>query len=164
MSWGRQSSDPTPSPHSCRQPMCVSRLQRLSMLISNLSEQNSNLGIRWWNLLLLQALTGNSDDVEDLLFDHFMKFALAYGAVLRPAARIPDPAASDINHAYISIKQWLLLAQRPRRRSRATPGDDVESAHTRTLLVWNELWPAFERLSRAEDPSGRSLVCVHAYL
>lgn len=123
-------------------------------------EQNSGLGLRWWNFLLLQALTSHEDETRELLFAHFMQFTIAYGSVLRPAANVPDPPASDINHAYISIKQWLLLAQGTGPTSRL-PYAGVEDTHARTLLVWNELWPPFERLSRAEDAAGRTLVRPH---
>jgi hypothetical protein len=51
---------------------------------------------------------------------------------------LPESAVTDINHAYIAIKLWLLLAQ-----AKASAGD---GGTVYSLTVWNELWPPFERL------------------
>jgi len=54
-------------------------------------------------------------------------------------------AISAINHAYIGIKLWLMLA-----RKKALHGGDSTSkgnaGNAEEILVWTELWPTFESL------------------
>jgi hypothetical protein len=50
-----------------------------------------------------------------------------------------DPATANINHAYIAIKLWILLAGR-------ITADSAERELT-TVQVWNALWPPFESLA-----------------
>lgn len=52
---------------------------------------------------------------------------------------MPEAAITDINHAYISIKVWLIIAQMKASR-------DGSGCSTEALIVWNELWPPFESL------------------
>lgn len=67
---------------------------------------------------------------------------MTHHAVLRTytqaAISTLESATSDINHAYIAIKLWLLLAQ---RKSQTDNGGNATA-----LMVWNELWPPFEAM------------------
>lgn len=45
---------------------------------------------------------------------------------------MPETATTDINHAYISLKLWILMAG--------------HADHYTALTTWNELWPPFENL------------------
>ncbi len=60
------------------------------------------------------------------------------------------PFSIEVNHAFISIKLWLLLAQKCTNAIGtsdpfAEPAE--RSAEDRSVsMVWNELWPPFERL------------------
>jgi len=50
----------------------------------------------------------------------------------------PDSALADVEHAFIAIKLWLLLAQTLLVNS-THPSLDVQ-------VIWNELWPPLEVL------------------
>lgn len=60
-----------------------------------------------------------------------------------------DSGAAEINRAYVAIKLWLLVIQ----TSDTVQGDarDVEinfdkESDNFAKLIWNELWPPFERI------------------
>lgn len=76
------------------------------------------------------------------MFDLLSAFSTIHHAVLRAytqsAINPIESATTDINHAYIAIKLWLLLAQ---RTSSAGNGGNATA-----LMVWNELWPPFEAM------------------
>lgn len=66
----------------------------------------------------------------------------------------PDVSAADVNRAYIAIKLWLLLARKCFEESTVsqiensavfTKVDNVDE-DINTRMVWNELWPPFEKL------------------
>lgn len=77
-----------------------------------------------------------------MLFAQLPVFSIAHFSSLRvyiqSGTRIQESATTDINHAYISIKLWLMLAQ---REATATSIGTITA-----LAVWNELWPPFESL------------------
>ncbi len=85
---------------------------------------------------------------------HLPTFSLAYHTALRMHVQLTgipsDLSASEVNHAFISIKLWLLLAQKCTNAIGtsdpfAEPAE--RSAGDRSVsMVWNELWPPFERL------------------
>ncbi|KAJ7774577.1 hypothetical protein DFH07DRAFT_865871 [Mycena maculata] len=100
-----------------------------------------SLGVRSWNILLLAVLLDNSDNQIVPMFDLLSAFSKIHHAVLRSYTQAIIPAESattDINHAYIAIKLWLLLAQ---RKSLVGNGGNATA-----LMVWNELWPPFEAM------------------
>ena len=75
--------------------------------------------------------------------------------------------ASEVNQAFIAIKLWLLLARRSSEEALLIDENAALAAMTCTSedrsasLVWNELWPPFERLvsfQEAEMESGDSAV------
>ncbi|KAJ6502509.1 hypothetical protein C8R45DRAFT_976826 [Mycena sanguinolenta] len=102
------------------------------------------LAVRSWNLIVLAALLDNSGNQQITpIFDLLSAFSMAHHAVLRAytqqgAIGSLDSATTDINHAYIAIKLWLLLAQ---RKSQTDNGGNATA-----LMVWNELWPPFEAM------------------
>ena len=106
--------------------------------------------MRTWNILVLAALLEPSDKWISILFDQLQPFSSAFSSSLRPYG-LAEPTTTDINHAYIAIKLWLLLA---RRSSQADSLTDTVAA-TGTVRIgsgaeftaWNELWPMFEGLA-----------------
>ncbi|KAJ7172446.1 hypothetical protein C8R46DRAFT_1161868 [Mycena filopes] len=95
----------------------------------------ASLGVRSWNLIVLAVLLDNSNNQIVPMFDLLSAFSAAHHAVLRAytqaALNVAD-STTDINHAYVAIKLWLLLAQRKETLT--------------ALMVWNELWPPFEAM------------------
>ncbi|KAE9396073.1 hypothetical protein BT96DRAFT_997116 [Gymnopus androsaceus JB14] len=103
-----------------------------------------NTSVRAWNILLLAVLQDSSEGWIDSVFSHLTAFSSAHHSALRPyitrpGAQVPEAAITDINHAYISIKVWLIVAQMKASR-------DGSGCSTEALIVWNELWPPFESL------------------
>ncbi|EEB96446.1 hypothetical protein MPER_04422, partial [Moniliophthora perniciosa FA553] len=100
------------------------------------------MNVRGWNMLLLAALLDGSRVWIDIVYSHLTTFALAHHAALRSytqsSAFITEAAITDINHAYIAIKLWLMLAQR--KSKEVGTGNDV------ALKAWDILWPPFETL------------------
>ncbi|KAF5365590.1 hypothetical protein D9758_003325 [Tetrapyrgos nigripes] len=102
--------------------------------------QRTNL--RAWNVLVLAVLLDPSETWISSMFYQLDAFSVVYHAALRghtnSAHGMPDSAITDINHAYIAIKLWMMLAQK--KASKEGTGN-VDA-----LTTWNELWPPFERL------------------
>ncbi|KAJ7235476.1 hypothetical protein B0H12DRAFT_1141671 [Mycena haematopus] len=100
------------------------------------------LAVRSWNLIVLAALLDSSSNQQITpIFDLLSAFSMIHHAVLRAyiqGAIALESATTDINHAYIAIKLWLLLAQ---RKSQTDNGGNATA-----LMVWNELWPPFEAM------------------
>ena len=98
--------------------------------------------IRGWSVLVLTALMNDSDDWAELMLSQLGPLSVAHHAALRsyiqPTGAITDSAIADINHAYIAIKIWLILAQR--KSAKVGAGNDI------ALKVWDALWPPFETL------------------
>jgi hypothetical protein len=84
-------------------------------------------------------------------------FIHSYTATMRPYVQgnlAPD-IATDLNHAYIAIKVWLMLAHQTSISARA--GDAC------MIRVWNDLWPMFENVLNALEADARaglSSVCI----
>lgn len=99
-----------------------------------------------------------------MIFSHLATFSLVHHAALRPyttrpGAQIPESAITDINHAYIAIKVWLIVAQIKAARDGAGSTD--------ALIVWNELYSVFESLIHffeAEFRAGLSSVSCQKIL
>ncbi|KAF7338262.1 hypothetical protein MVEN_02051500 [Mycena venus] len=101
------------------------------------------LAVRSWNLIVLAVLLDTSGNQQTSpMFDLLSAFSMTHHAVLRAytqaAISASESATTDINHAYIAIKLWLLLAQ---RKSQNDNGGNATA-----LTVWNELWPPFEAM------------------
>lgn len=68
---------------------------------------------------------------------------------LQVSVNSQDSGAADINRAYVAIKLWLLVIQ----TADVAQGDtsDMETdfgngSDNFAKLIWNELWPPFERI------------------
>jgi len=115
------------------------------------------LSVRPWNILVLSALLDPSGAWVAILFAQLSAFSVAHHAALRgyiqSGTSPPESATTDINHGYIAIKLWLMLAQKKSSR------DDM--GNITALTVWNELWPPFENLMNVfevESRAGLSMV------
>ncbi|KAF9075268.1 hypothetical protein BDP27DRAFT_1315801 [Rhodocollybia butyracea] len=102
-----------------------------------------NTSVRAWNLLLLSVLQDPSEDRIATIFSHLAAFSNVHHAALRPyitraGAHVPESAITDINHAYIAIKVWLIVAQKKASKD--------GSGSTEALIIWNELYSIFETL------------------
>ncbi|KAM6500500.1 hypothetical protein JOM56_003514 [Amanita muscaria] len=100
--------------------------------------------IRAWNVMAIAALQyPDKNQAASILFSYLGMFSDIQFLALRPYIHTDpahwDPATPSINHAYIAIKLWLLLAGRT-----VAGSTEDELATTR---VWNELWPPFETLA-----------------
>ncbi|KZT67735.1 hypothetical protein DAEQUDRAFT_712938 [Daedalea quercina L-15889] len=120
--------------------------------------------LRAWNILVLAALQSRHSRSASLVLDLFTPFASAYCNSLIGYQRIGgpyqtaqyDPVHTDVSIAYASIKLWLLLAQHvaaQKQRSASAFGEGTQqggSGVSETILmskmIWNELWPPFERV------------------
>jgi hypothetical protein len=123
-----------------------------------------------WNILLLAALSHSSDTWGSNLFTYFPSFTSTYYAAIRSFTQSgvarPESAAATINHIYVSIKLWLLLAQKlaPQRLESTAQSPSLADGgeNSDALMVWNELWPHFDRLVNvleAEVEGGNISVC-----
>ncbi len=89
----------------------------------------------------MAALSSNSDSSwSTQLFKQLKTFSSVYSNLLWPYTRstgtVPDSATADINHAYVAMKLWLMIARQSEEGQRL--GEPVYNS------VWNELWPPFE--------------------
>ncbi len=103
-----------------------------------------------------------SENWITLMYMQLPTFSSAYQATLRGYLQAgtspPESAITDINHAYVAIKLWLMLAQK-----RAVKEDEGSIS---AFMVWNELWPPFESLVNvfeAEVQVGLSMVSIINY-
>ncbi|PBK96908.1 hypothetical protein ARMGADRAFT_1010439 [Armillaria gallica] len=116
----------------------------MTRLVDQTVERSSRhyMTIRAWNVLILAALMDPSENWITLMYMQLPTFSSAYQATLRGYLQAgtspPESAITDINHAYVAIKLWLMLAQK-----RATKEDEGSIS---PFMVWNELWPPFESL------------------
>lgn len=112
----------------------------------------SLMSVRAWNILILAALLHSPDSQITTVYGLLSSVSFAHHAALRvyiqSATAPPETAMTDINHAYISIKLWLLLAQK--KALNDTAGD------TAALVAWSELWPPFENLMNAFEQDARA--------
>lgn len=108
-------------------------------------------------MLVLAALLEPKENWTTTLLAQLSSFSYAHHAAIRVYSQSgtspPESSTVDINHAYIAIKLWILLAQKV--TAHGNGGD------ARVFGVWNELWPPFEGLVNAfeaEASSSQSLV------
>ncbi|KAG7452502.1 uncharacterized protein BT62DRAFT_879722 [Guyanagaster necrorhizus] len=98
--------------------------------------------IRAWNVLILSALMDPSENWITLIYMQLPTFSSAYQTALRGYLQAgtspPESAITDINHAYVAIKLWLILAQKRAVKE--------EEGCVSAFTVWNELWFPFESL------------------
>jgi hypothetical protein len=103
------------------------------------------LDLRSWNLLVLATLDESVPKAAGtLLLDHISIFSSVYGAVILPRPVSNTSLASDIKHAYISIRCWLLLLERLVLHDTTEEDEDYSKM---ALRIWSELWPPLEALA-----------------
>lgn len=87
-------------------------------------------------------LSGSTVTHIRALLLHLNVFASAYykclGAYVHGGTTLPESAVADVEHAFIAIKLWLLLAQ--------TLLVNATQASLDAKVIWNELWPPLEVL------------------
>ncbi|KAG1753463.1 hypothetical protein EDB19DRAFT_1903124 [Suillus lakei] len=116
----------------------------LSEMIAEGFEKYPRAGtvVRAWNILLLGVLSDSSDTHIRVLLPQLNVFTAAYykclGAYVLEGTAPSESAVADVEHAFIALKLWLLLAQMPL----ANPTRESPSVK----VIWNELWPPFEAL------------------
>lgn len=117
------------------------------------------MNIRAWNILAFSALLDPSESWISIMYAQLPTFSVAHHAVLRAYVQdglsLPESAITDINHTYIAIKLWLMLAHKKSARD--------NSGNVTAISVWNELWPPFEslvNLLETEVQAGNSMVSL----
>jgi len=122
---------------------------------------NGYMSIRAWNILAMAALLDPSANWSAMLFAQLHNCSYAHRSALRVHGHSgtvsEEMSTADINHAYITIKLWMMLAQKV--------SVDSQASNLASLAVWNELWPPFESLLSAlenEARAGPSLVSGYA--
>lgn len=77
-----------------------------------------------------------------MMMDELHNFSALHHSALKVyfqgGANLSNSAITDVNHAYIGIKLWLLLAVKV---GELHGGTDVHY-----VAIWNELWPPFQSL------------------
>ncbi|KAG6832128.1 hypothetical protein H0H87_002440 [Tephrocybe sp. NHM501043] len=115
---------------------------------------HTNLKVRTWSILAIAALQEQQETWYTGLFAQLPSFSYAYHGSIRAycqGSNNSDSAVTDLNHAYIAVKLWVLLAYRI-----SGSGDIIQDSQT--FNVWNEMWPPFQELiDRFELDSGGGL-------
>ena len=113
---------------------------------------------RVWNILTVAALMEPSATWSAMLFTQLRNCSHAHRTALRlrgqSGGMSVEPSTADVNHAYITVKLWVILAQM---------SVDSQGSSVTPFVVWNELWPPFESLLNAlesEARTGLSLVSM----
>lgn len=116
--------------------------------------------IRVWNLISLAGLRSADPNVATRLLALLPNFVMVYVSLLRlPLSDVSnESAAPNVNHAFASVKLWMLIARKSCMETSVhdTTGNDTLDSDGAERRVWNELWPPFERLIQSfiSDPDG----------
>jgi hypothetical protein len=98
--------------------------------------------VRAWNILLLGVLSDSADTHIQVLLPQLNVFTPAYyrclGTYVLEGTMPSESAVVDVEHAFIALKLWLLLAQMPLA--------NLTRESYSVKAIWNELWPPFEAL------------------
>ena len=105
---------------------------------------------------MLAALSNSSDKWISVLFEQLSTFSFTFSSSLRihghGGPNYLEPSTADINHAYIAVKLWILLARRKTLLAGSSLDNTTVASGTgrvgymEEITVWNELWPVFEGL------------------
>ncbi|KAF8590616.1 hypothetical protein K439DRAFT_1382139 [Ramaria rubella] len=123
-------------------------------------DTRSPSAVRVWNLVVLASLKRASPESAQKLLNLLPNFVMAYVSSLRlPLSGVlNESAAPSVNHAFASVKLWMLLARKAYfRENRPSIGQDASDSDNEERKIWNEMWPPFERLliqSMVDGPSG----------
>lgn len=86
-----------------------------------------------------------------MLFRYFPSFVLPYYGSLEPLQAMTSEhhtaaglEPNIISRAFISIKLWLLVAQKSSTIEDSAYGTHDGMVTDKSNMVWNELWPPFE--------------------
>ena len=143
--------------------------------------QQRTATLRAYNILVLAALQSQHNRASALVLDLFTTFVSTYCYSLSGFQRTGpyqalqnSPLHTDVSGAYASIKLWLLLVQHAstqRRHSTEAFGENRQeklpagAAEMLTYkMIWNELWPPFERVMtvlEADTHAGTVTVSYH---
>lgn len=120
--------------------------------------------LKIWNILGLSALRASTLSCAVTFLHYFYDFTLDYHHSLlfhrQTLISLQEVQVSEVNNAYVALKIWLLLA---RKTFSLHPGRETSEAlavifssskmdeNVCTKLIWNELWPPFERLLQSGD-------------
>ncbi|KIJ44066.1 hypothetical protein M422DRAFT_252559 [Sphaerobolus stellatus SS14] len=146
----------------------IASQEQPSILRSALGDSRSPATVRVWNLLAIAVLETADEELARIMVSFIPQFVSVYSASLRIPSPLAgnDTAALNVNHAFASIKLWILLTRKlysseAQRVTMALGADNVER------MIWNELWPPFERLfvqalgenSNGEKPPVFTFIC-----
>lgn len=67
---------------------------------------------------------------------------------MKSTGPIPDSATAEINHAYLAIKSWLMVAKQS--------AEVLQLGGPAYHSVWNELWPPFEAIISVLETEAQS--------
>lgn len=147
-SWTDISSDNDFSASLAVAKMLLNVASRDSSAMAKISDSGreklaqTSLRIRAWNMLALATLLECNHDWAFMLVSLLSCFSRTYHVGMRIFSHqdimSPEPIASVVNHAYIAIKLWVLIAG---QLLATTDSQDSVASE-----VWNELWPPFEGL------------------
>lgn len=115
--------------------------------------------IRVWNLLTLATLEHSDPVVAWKLFELLPTFSFLHTITLRFANQGHyDHSALAVNHAFASVKLWLLLARVCHKTTKLDRRNEESDRAERQ--VWNALWPPFESLlvQTSDSPNGEAPV------
>ncbi|TFK29961.1 hypothetical protein FA15DRAFT_684259 [Coprinopsis marcescibilis] len=108
-------------------------------------------GVRSWIVLSIAALKETNRKWPAILFQHLPSFIHTYTSTMRPYAQCnlnAESATTDLNHAYIAIKIWLMVAKETSAELGLGDGPIIR--------VWNALWPVFENVLTALESDARA--------
>lgn len=111
---------------------------------SLVGEARSSTAVRVWNLVALGGLKSPTSDAAQKLLVLLPHFVIAYVSLLRlpMSGVLNESAAPNVNHGFASVKLWMLVA----RKACMHDASGVSDPDRGERMVWNELWPPFERL------------------
>src|SRR4051794_6230188 len=101
-----------------------------------------------WNFLLLAVLSMDWSECALSLWKAHTRFSQIIQRVLAPQQTlVMDSGSVELNQAFIALRLWLLLIQQICSRSAlSTVVGHVTDRDQCEKLLWNEVWPSFERL------------------
>lgn len=115
-----------------------------TLMQSLVGETRNPTAVRVWNLVSLGSLKSPTSDAAQKLLVLLPHFVVAYVSLLRVPmfGVLNESAAPSVNHAFASVKLWMLIARKASVHDTAG-APDSDSAER---MVWNELWHPFEKL------------------
>jgi hypothetical protein len=132
------------------------------LMQSLVGETRGSTAVRVWNLVALGGLKRPTPDASEKLLVLLPHFVVAYVSLLRlPMSGTLNESAS-VNHGFASVKLWMLIA----RKACMHDASGVPDSDRAERMVWNELWPPFERLlvqSLSDGPNVEKPVSLNIF-